>query len=148
MSLLSKILVWIGLLFVAAVWIVTSWITGQPVPPMSLQATGGNVVDQKTVITLIVGVIVPFLALVFKAYAFGDPTKLWIEFVLSIVGGVVVLFVTGALPALPPANEPVAFFTALAPILTAVFTVAVLIYEALQAQLTAKVLQIRASRGK
>ena len=102
--------------------------------------------DFNTVVLLVVGALVPFLALLFKAYAFGDSGKLWIEFVFSIVGGVVVLFVTGQLGALPPVNEPVAFFQALAPIISAVFTVAVIIYTALQQQITAKVASLKASR--
>ncbi len=102
--------------------------------------------NQETIFAIVVGILVPFLGMLFKAYAFGDPVKLWIELGASVVGAIVVLVVSGQLFATPLPTEPIAFLQALVPILTLVVSVAVLVYTALQEKLNAGVATIKASR--
>jgi len=88
--------------------------------------------DQQTIVTLVVGVIVTALGLWFRYVTVTDPLKSWLEMAFSVIGGLVVAFVLGKVPSFIDWGNPVATIQYLLGIATVIFTFTQIIYSALQ----------------
>jgi phage-related minor tail protein len=100
--------------------------------------------DQQTLITLVVGIIVAILGLVWRYYKATDPLKSWIEMLFSILGGFVVALALGKVPAFINWNNPVATLQYLLEISAVIFAFVELIYNAVKAAFPSSVLVVRA----
>ncbi len=97
--------------------------------------------DPQTVAIYFAGLIaVPILAALFRSGSLDLPTKLWTEFICSLILAYATLVFTGGLPLIPalPFGDPLAFFAALGEVFTKVFGLAVAVYLFLGQQLQAK----------
>jgi energy-coupling factor transporter transmembrane protein EcfT len=103
-------------------------------------------VDQLTVITVVLGVLIPILVAILNAYGWDATQRIWWKFAFSIIGSVMVLFLMGQFAGLkiPPLSDPFALFQFLGGTVSAVFTLAVIIFEAIGKAVTNRVL---CSRG-
>jgi hypothetical protein len=97
--------------------------------------------DQASLITLVVGVLVAALGLAYRYYKVTDPIKSWLEMFLSVIAAIIVAFALGKFGALP--SDPVKVVQFFLENAAVVFAIVQLIYNALkqalpQSQITVK----------
>ncbi len=112
--------------------------------------------DAQGIALFLAGLAVVALAWLFKAKGFGDPEKLWVEFVVAVVIAYLSLVGTGQLPLFPdlgkiPFGDPLAFLAAVGNVLaqlgefwSKIFALAVVVFEYFKKQLVASAMRIRA----
>lgn len=100
--------------------------------------------DQQTIITLVVGVIVAILGFLYRYNKPLDPVKSWLEMGLSIIGAVVIAFVLGKVPAFIDWGNPVAAIQFFLEIAAVVFFFVKLVYSAVKQVFPSSALVVRA----
>lgn len=105
--------------------------------------------DQQTLVTLIIGVVVSVLGLLYRYWKPSDPAKSWLEMGLSIIGAIVGLFVLGKLSLTPNLlNDPIKAIQFVLENAAVVFAFAQVIFNALKQQTVVKSGFLAKSFGK
>ena len=102
--------------------------------------------DQKTVLELVLGVLVPALVAVYAAFKTLDANqKVWLKFVFAAVGAVIATVLLGQFTGVkaPGTDDPVAFIAFLGDISAKVFALAVVLFNLLGERVQAGVTSLR-----
>lgn len=105
--------------------------------------------DQKAVIEVVLGVLIPVLVAVLGAFGWSPVAKVWLKFAFSVIGAVAVAFFMGQFAGvtLPPLSDPVALLGYLGGIVSVVFTLTILIYQMIGERVTNSVVRFRVQRA-
>lgn len=102
--------------------------------------------DQQTIVTLVVGIIVSALGLLYRYWKPIDPLKAWLEMALSIVGSIVIALAMGKLAPPPGSSDPVAVIQYFLEMAAVVFALVQVVYNLVRAAFPQTNLVTRAFR--
>lgn len=104
-------------------------------------------IDQQTLVTLVVSVIVTILGLLYRYWKPLDPVKSWLEMGLAIAGSIVIAAVLGKLSPLP-AGDPIKIVQYFLEMAAVVFGFVQLVYNLIQQAFPASALSVRVFKAK